>query len=113
MSKWKLNIEFSLITLFLIIFWICIALIFVGCNKENFKDERYSYCYKTYEGDEYWGCNNFVVAERLNYDDSIKIHSYYDNKIKERLKDTTFFISRITHIYDEPRFRAPRLKIKD
>ena len=94
-----------------LIFLICSITILSSCNKESFRDERYSYCYKTSEDDNHWGCNNFIVSEKLSYEDSIKIHSYYDSNIKRRLKDTSFFISKIIYISDEHRFRAPRLKI--
>tara|TARA_Y100000389_G_scaffold135039_1_gene132585 strand:+ start:229 stop:528 length:300 start_codon:yes stop_codon:yes gene_type:complete len=96
-----------------LIFLICSITILSSCNKESFRDERYSYCYKTSEDDNHWGCNNFIVSEKLSYEDSSKIHSYYDRNTKGQLKDTSFFISKIIYIGDESRFRAPRLKVKD
>lgn len=91
---------------------ILLFILLISCSKENWRDHRYSYCYKTSIDDRYWGCNNFVVDERLSYDDSIRIIKYYDSKMKSQLPDTSYFVSRIEYLSDEHKWRTPNIKIK-
>ena len=49
----------------------------------------------------------------LGYSDSIELHNYLDKKAKERLSDTTNFVSRLSFIDDEHSWRSPKYRIKD
>jgi hypothetical protein len=84
-----------------------------GCSKKNFRDYKYIYCCKENSDDKYWGCHNITVDERLDHSDSIKLHNYLDKIAKERLSDTTNFVSRLSFIDDEHSWKSPKFRIKD
>jgi hypothetical protein len=58
-------------------------------------------------------CHNIVVDERLSYSDSIELHKYLDRNAKERLSDTSNFVSNLTYVYDEHSWRSPKHRIKN
>ena len=91
---------------------VILILLLQGCNKDGFKDYRYTYCYKVEEDDRYWGCSNFVMDQKMNLADSTRVHTLLDNKIKKTLGDTTYFRSKIEFLSDEHSWRTPRLKTK-
>lgn len=91
---------------------IILGLFLVGCDKEAFRDYRYTYCYMTSPDDEYWGCHNIVLDKRLSYSDSTNIHGYLDAHVKKMLSDTSYFISRITFLHDEHASRSKKYKIR-
>ena len=96
--------------LFLITFTI---IILIGCGKESFRDYKYIYCCKENSDDKYWGCYNVIVDDMLGYSDSIELHNRLDSIAKERLTDTSNFVSRLSFIDDEHSWSSPKFKIKD
>ncbi len=92
---------------------VIMSFLLLSCDKESFRDYRYIYCSKENADDDYWGCHNIVVDERLSYSDSIELHKYLDRNAKERLSDTSNFVSQLTFIYDEHSWVSPKHKMKN
>ena len=95
------------------LFLITFTIILIGCGKDSFRDYKYIYCSKENSDDKYWGCHNITVDDMLGYSDSIELHNYLDKKAKERLSDTSNFVSRLSFIDDEHSWTSPKFKIKD
>lgn len=89
--------------------YLIIAILCISCTRE-FKDSRFTYCYKWREGQSHWSCNNFVIRAEDWPMDSLKIKSHLDKKIKSQLSDTSLFESKIDFLYRERICRTQNLR---